>query len=120
MIGQTILHYKILGKLGEGGMGVVYKAEDTKLKRTVALKFLPPELTRDPEAKARFIREAQAASSLDHSNICTIYEIGETKPALGQPGEGQLFIVMACYEGKTLKEKIKDQRLKIKEAVVTS
>jgi serine/threonine protein kinase/Tfp pilus assembly protein PilF len=117
MIGQTILHYKILGKLGEGGMGVVYKAEDTKLKRTVALKFLPPELTRDPEAKARFIREAQAASSLDHSNICTIYEIGETKPALGQPGEGQLFIVMACYEGKTLKEKIKDQRLKIKEAV---
>jgi len=117
MIGLNISHYKILEKLGEGGMGVVYKAEDTKLKRTVALKFLPPELTRDPEAKARFIREAQAASSLDHPNIYTIYEIDETKPAPGEPGEGQLFIVMACYEGMTLKEKIKDQRLKIKEAI---
>jgi len=117
MICLNISHYKILEKLGEGGMGVVYKAEDTKLKRTVALKFLPPELTRDPEAKARFIREAQAASSLDHPNIYTIYEIDETKPAPGEPGEGQLFIVMACYEGMTLKEKIKDQRLKIKEAI---
>jgi serine/threonine protein kinase/Flp pilus assembly protein TadD len=117
MIGQTISHYKILGKLGEGGMGVVYKAEDTKLKRTVALKFLPPELTRDPEAKTRFIREAQAASSLDHSNICTIYEIGETKPAPGEPGEGQLFIVMACYEGMTLKELVGSQQLAVSKII---
>ena len=110
MIGKIISHYRIIEQLGAGGMGVVYKAEDTKLKRTVALKFLPPELTRDPEAKQRFIREAQAASSFDHPNICTIYEINET-------GDDQLFIVMACYEGETLKDKIKDKRLKTKDAI---
>jgi len=110
MIGRTISHYKILEKLGEGGMGVVYKAEDTKLKRTVALKFLPPELTRDAEAKKRFIHEAQAASALEHNNICNIHEIDET-------GDGQTFIVMACYEGEILKDKIQQGPLKIEEAI---
>ncbi len=110
MIGQTISHYKILEKLGEGGMGVVYKAEDTKLKRTVALKFLPPELTRNSEAKERFIHEAQAASALQHSNICTVHDIDETP-------DRQLFIVMDLYEGETLKKKIEQGSLPIDEAV---
>ncbi|MBP1732455.1 MAG: serine/threonine protein kinase with repeat [Deltaproteobacteria bacterium] len=110
MIGQTISHYKILGQLGEGGMGVVYKAEDTLLKRIVALKFLPPALTSDAEAKQRFVHEAQAASALDHSNICAIHEIGHTD-------DGQTFIVMACYEGETLKSRIEDRRLRIEDGI---
>ena len=110
MIGQTISHYRILEKLGEGGMGVVYKAQDTKLKRTVALKFLPPEYTRDADAKARFIHEAQAASALQHNNICTIHDIDGTD-------DGRLFIVMDCYEGEPLKEKIARGPMKLEEAV---
>ncbi|MFC2084929.1 tetratricopeptide repeat protein [Bacteroidota bacterium] len=116
MIGKIISHYKIHSKIGRGGMGVVYKAEDTKLKRTVALKFLPPELTRDPNAKERFILEAQAASSLEHNNICNIHEISETEDLPGVEG-GQTFIVMACYEGETLKEKIENKPLKSEEAI---
>ena len=110
MIGKTVTHYKILSKLGEGGMGVVYKAEDTKLKRPVALKFLPPELTRDSGAKERFIHEAQAASGLQHHNICTIHEIEETR-------EGRLFICMDCYEGETLKGKVARGSLPVEEAI---
>jgi serine/threonine protein kinase/tetratricopeptide (TPR) repeat protein len=99
MIGKNISHYQILEKLGEGGMGEVFKAQDTKLNRTVALKFLPTAFSSDQEAKTRFIKEAQTASALDHPNICSIYEIGETE-------EGQSYIAMACYEGETLKERM--------------
>lgn len=102
--------YKIVEELGKGGMGVVFKAEDMKLRRTVALKFLPSELTRNTVAKERFVQEAQAASALDHNNICTIHEIDETD-------EGQLFIAMAFYEGGTLKKKIESGRLEIDEVV---
>jgi len=109
MIGKTISHYKILEKLGEGGMSVVYKAEDTKLKRTVALKFLPPELTRDSEAKERFVHEAQAASALDHPNICTVHEIDEAND--------QTFIAMACIDGPNLKERVQAGPLKLDEAL---
>jgi non-specific serine/threonine protein kinase len=106
MIGKTVSHYKIIEQLGQGGMGVVYKAHDTKLKRTVALKFLPAQLSSDPQAKERFIHEAQAASALDHPNICTIYEIGQTKPAPGEPGDGESYIAMACYDGVSLRDRI--------------
>jgi serine/threonine protein kinase/Tfp pilus assembly protein PilF len=109
MIGETISHYKILEKLGEGGMGVVYKAEDTKLKRTVALKFLTPQTLGSEEEKARFILEAQAAAALNHPHICTIYEIDES--------EGQYFMAMECIEGQTLKEKVQSGPLKLKEAI---
>jgi len=109
MIGKTIAHYKILEKIGEGGMGVVYKAEDTKLKRTVALKFLPPELTRDPQAKARFVQEAQAAAALDHPNICAVFEIGEA--------EGSTYIAMPYVKGRSLKERIALGPIPIEEAL---
>jgi len=104
MIGKIVSHFKIIEKLGEGGMGVVYKAEDIKLNSTVALKFLPPDLTRDEEAKIRFLHEAKAARTLDNSHICTIFEIDETD-------DGQMFIAMPYYEGETLKSKIEGSKL---------
>ena len=110
MEGQTVSHYRVLEKLGGGGMGVVYKALDTHLDRHVAFKFLPPELTRDDDARERFVREAKAASALDHPNICTVYDIDSTP-------DGQLFIAMAYYEGQTIKRHLEQGLLPVDEAL---
>jgi serine/threonine protein kinase/Tol biopolymer transport system component len=108
--GRLVGPYRVLESLGGGGMGIVYRAEDTRLGRIVALKFLPPDLTRDPVAKARFQQEARTASALDHPNVCTIFEVGET-------ADGQLFIAMPCYDGETLRQRLERGPLPVDEAL---
>ncbi|MFH1573391.1 MAG: serine/threonine-protein kinase, partial [Acidobacteriota bacterium] len=109
MIDKMLRHYRIVEKLGEGGMGIVYKAEDTKLRRTAALKFLRPGLTGEADAATRFLQEAQAAAALDHPNICSVYEIGEA--------DGRTYIAMAYVEGKSLKQTIESGPVDIGEAL---
>ncbi len=113
MIDEVVSHYRILDELGGGAMGVVYKAQDTRLKRLVALKFLPPGLTRDTDTKLRFVQEAEAASALDHPHVCTIYDIDAT-------ADGRVFIAMAYYEGETLKKRIQQGPLPIEDAIAIS
>ncbi len=109
MVGKTISHYQIIEKLGQGGMGVVYRAQDLNLQRTVALKFLSPHVLDDAESRERFLREARAAASLDHPNVCTVYEIGEQ--------EEHAFLAMAFVEGQTVREKVALRPLKLSEAL---
>ena len=110
MIGQTISSYEILEKLGEGGMGVVYKARHTELGSFAALKFLPPHLVAEKAAKKRFVHEAKAASSLEHPNICPVYDIGATD-------DGRMYIVMPYYEGETLQQKLERGPMELAKAI---
>lgn len=109
-IGRTVAHYEISNRIGGGGMGVIYRARDVRLGRTVALKFIAPEIRRDPEAQRRFLHEARAASALDHPNICTIHEVAETD-------DGRLYIVMAAYDGETLRERLRRGPMPEREAL---